>query len=419
MFFEDNPEHTKFGYFVVDNVKTFSKFEAFQMAGKDWSKVRFVFNDNVYDNYDFTKEPDIDIYELYRQRAQQLREKYDYLVLMFSGGVDSQTILETFINNNIYLNEVCTVCTSDVEDKSSGPQNKEVFNYAKPYLDTLGLDKVHTKVRYAEIGKLIVDQWNDTFEVENFQHYLGGGQWRACFGHKFKESIKEHMDLNNKGFKVCYIWGFDKPSIEVEDGKHCLQFADVAIEVFIRNYINRGLLKNKFYNFFDEAFYITPDLPEISIKQAHLLLKAIKEIPNSDSSLLTHPLPPAHPYVAHHRYQDGTDDPKLLNKFLDKQTVDKAIYPKAILSQFIEGKKVWGSMILSTKDLWFSQSNHPNRLVYEHRLRNLVKENPYFFLYSKDNSYKYFESFFTKAEYKDYFPLRPRPVVSKKYVLEK
>jgi len=43
---------------------------------------------------------------LYALRARQLREKYDYLVLYFSGGADSTNILKTFIDNNIFLDEI-------------------------------------------------------------------------------------------------------------------------------------------------------------------------------------------------------------------------------------------------------------------------------------------------------------------------
>ena len=115
MFFSDNPEYTKHGYHLVEGIKTFSKFEAWQLSKHDLSKIKFIFNEDKFNNIDTTIEPPEDIYELYRQRAMQLRNDYDYLVLIYSGGIDSHTILETFLENNIHLNEICTFSNNDVE----------------------------------------------------------------------------------------------------------------------------------------------------------------------------------------------------------------------------------------------------------------------------------------------------------------
>ena len=41
--------------------------------------------------------------DLYRERCQQLRDKYDYLILCYSGGSDSWTILNTFLKHKITL----------------------------------------------------------------------------------------------------------------------------------------------------------------------------------------------------------------------------------------------------------------------------------------------------------------------------
>ena len=43
---------------------------------------------------------------MYVERCNQLRDKYDYLVLHYSGGSDSHNILHTFLTNNIKLDEI-------------------------------------------------------------------------------------------------------------------------------------------------------------------------------------------------------------------------------------------------------------------------------------------------------------------------
>ena len=103
MFFIDDEEFTKYGYYNVDGFKTLSKLEAWQLSKGDFNKIKFIYNDDHFSKIDWSVEPKEDIYELFRQRAQQLREKYDYIVLIYSGGVDSHTILETFLKNNIQI----------------------------------------------------------------------------------------------------------------------------------------------------------------------------------------------------------------------------------------------------------------------------------------------------------------------------
>ena len=70
--------------------------------------VRFVFHDNHFSKFDWTKEPTESLQELYKQRAIQLRDKYKYLIVGYSGGSDSHQILQTFLDNDIFIDEVFT-----------------------------------------------------------------------------------------------------------------------------------------------------------------------------------------------------------------------------------------------------------------------------------------------------------------------
>ena len=44
--------------------------------------------------------------ELLKNKCLNLREHNNYLRLWYTGGADSQTILNTFVNNNIHLDEI-------------------------------------------------------------------------------------------------------------------------------------------------------------------------------------------------------------------------------------------------------------------------------------------------------------------------
>ena len=74
--------------------------------------------------------------ELCRQRAQELRDSYNYIRLSFSGGADSLTALHSFVDNNIHLDEIVVVDYFDGSNyddpmKSSG---REIKLHALPHL---------------------------------------------------------------------------------------------------------------------------------------------------------------------------------------------------------------------------------------------------------------------------------------------
>ena len=68
--------------------------------------IEWIFNDNVYGNIDWTIPIETPLIDLYKKRACQLREEYDYLILYYSGGADSTNVLHAFIDNNIFIDEI-------------------------------------------------------------------------------------------------------------------------------------------------------------------------------------------------------------------------------------------------------------------------------------------------------------------------
>jgi hypothetical protein len=422
MFFIDDPEMTKHGYYITDTgIKTFSKYEAYIMAGKDWTKFKFIFNDHIYDQYDWTIEPEEDIYELYRQRAIQLREKYDYLVLMYSGGIDSTTIFNTFLDHGIKLDEACSFTTTDLDVKTN-TLNQEVFNRAVPYFESVNASLTGTKFRHIEIGRSLVDQWDDEFHYENFHHYANGSQWWALTrSHKFKSLIKDHLTLSEQGKKICYIWGFDKPTILRYKTGYAVAFPDLAVDLNSKQYVNRVLLKEKFANFYDEGFYITGDFPKISIKQGHMLVKLLKTMPEDDSRLkFRWELPHTGPFVTHHQTDQIGWDGGFIYKFLDKRSVDGCIYPKENINSF-GMDKVGGSLIFSKRDNWFNKSDDKNKFRFDDKIRKMVKETPYYFSYAlkQENGYGFMDHFFEDEKYKNLIPKVGTGYFSKAYFILK
>jgi hypothetical protein len=100
----------RFGFYQVGNFKTFSKMEAIELQQATGIHPHWNFNEEVFKAYDWTQEPPESLWELYTKRARQLREKYDYLVLNFSGGPDSHLMIRAFLENNIPFEDKLRWC---------------------------------------------------------------------------------------------------------------------------------------------------------------------------------------------------------------------------------------------------------------------------------------------------------------------
>ena len=100
---EQNP---KLGYYTVGDQRHYVKPQALIAATQTGHFPEWNFNREVFDHYAWHEEPVIELQDLYRMRAQQLRDRYDYIRLEVSGGGDSATAAYSFINNGIHLDEV-------------------------------------------------------------------------------------------------------------------------------------------------------------------------------------------------------------------------------------------------------------------------------------------------------------------------
>ena len=111
----------KLGYYTVDGQVFESKIQALVHATANKKPVRWIFNNDEFERTNWAVEPSETLNNLYRQRARQLREKYDYLVLCYSGGSDSNNILEAFIAEGLVIDEIVTNFIVDATKSISNP----------------------------------------------------------------------------------------------------------------------------------------------------------------------------------------------------------------------------------------------------------------------------------------------------------
>jgi hypothetical protein len=98
----------KYGLWIVNGIEFDSKYQALLHATRNNIKdIKFWYHDDIFASVDVTQLSKTPLSLLYKERAQQLRDSYDYLILYYSGGADSHNILRTFLDNNIKIDEIC------------------------------------------------------------------------------------------------------------------------------------------------------------------------------------------------------------------------------------------------------------------------------------------------------------------------
>lgn len=335
--FSHTYESDKFGFYRVGNFKFYSKIEAIEMHAKTGIHPHWDFNESVFSSYDWTREPVESLEELYRQRAQQLRDKYDYLVLWYSSGADSNNILRSFLDNDILLDEVASFENEQgSHDKNDFYVNGEIYNVAHQTVTEYKKKFPDLKHRIIDICQPTIDFFSSTNSVFNWKYHMNCSfNPNATLRNRLYRYVKDWQDIKNSGKKIGFIWGIDKPRLGLSDGKYYYYFIDVVDHSVSPNWqINRDP------GDFNELFYWTPDLPKLVIKQAHVIRQCLRAPKNTIKNFTTEPSRLA--------YKIDNAGKKL---WLTTVGANTLIYPKYQFNQLNEFKP--SKLFWSPRDNWF------------------------------------------------------------------
>lgn len=272
----------KFGFYRVGNECFYSKLDAVHHSMATGEEVTWDFNNELFESLDWTVEPKESIKELYRQRAQQIRDRYDYVVILFSGGCDSTCVLDSFIDNGIHVDEVWHLHTLDGHKGNMHAfMTAETFHLAIPHALEKLKDCPDTRFTLCD---------NSDWERQNLRDpEVREYAWRAFnnihnlamtgFYHSptvgFHRRYQRWCDMQDRGVKMGFVIAEAKPYINVDPatGKHYYRVLDhyASMPSPHVQWVNDE--KENYENFF-----LQPDLPELMIKQAHLCLNAVKDL---------------------------------------------------------------------------------------------------------------------------------------------
>lgn len=262
---EQNP---KLGFYTVGQKRFYSKPEALIEATTTGEFPQWNFNQEVFSTLDASIEPSTDLQTLYRMRAQQIRDRYDYIRLEFSGGSDSATVAYAFINNGIHLDEVVfrypKTGEKNVADDPFNTKPENTLSEAKyaalPLLHWIAVQSPRTKITVHDYSEDMLTSVHDESWVFKTRDYFQPG-------HPFKhtvDAVDDHKRTLDQGLRVCVLWGVDKPKVCIKDKKWYLYFMDIQA-----NAANPDLAG--YTNASNEYFFWSPDLPEMLVKQAHVI----------------------------------------------------------------------------------------------------------------------------------------------------
>jgi len=254
------------GKWCVGELEFTNKFQALLYATNTNRDIKFVYFDEIWNTFDRSLLGKISLNELYRQRAQQLRDSYDYLILYFSGGADSYNVLRSFIDNNIHLDEICVKWPMiTIKSQLYKPNNIDTssFNYLsewdyaiKPVLDKIS--KTNPNI------KIMISDWSEklsynSYGLDSFQKINNWNDIEIPYSLAYS---KNEQILLDKGKTVCSIYGIDKPIISFKDDKWFMNFTDLCTGIGIPSDENpEGT----------EYFYWSHKLPILAFEQAYQL----------------------------------------------------------------------------------------------------------------------------------------------------
>jgi hypothetical protein len=338
--FEQDP---KLGYYQLNNKIYYNKVESL-LAAQGEESPSWHFNDLAFDSVDWSKEPDINIETLYAERARQIREKYDYVLVFFSGGADSSTVVNSFVDNGIHLDEVVIGHPESgmrdwVETWNHNPAYtaSEYYYTAVPQLKQLAIKSPQTRITVNDYFQDMIDTYKSDEWIMGARDYF-----HPSFISRYtKKNLTHVRALCEAGKRVAFVYGIDKPKVGILGNKYCAYFIDILTNTCtwdIENYPDCST----------EFFYWSPDLPLLVVKQAHLVVNWI-DLP--ENQIYREAIKINSSYSRAQRHKTNYD-----------RAVRQPLYPKWDMTLFQTHKST--SNISAEQDAWFF-NEHKNTHIYD------------------------------------------------------
>lgn len=276
---------TEWGFHRYAGQDWTNPYEALDYAIKTGDRnpdIEFVFP--IADRIDWSVEPEEPLVELYRQRALELRRRYDYLILMYSGGSDSHQVLMAFIDNGIHLDEVRTYWPMKWIWQVEGDPTRDdplghLYEYhgaVVPGLQQVFLHSPKTKIKVVDTSDAYDGDMSLWRDIVSIQHRMSGGA-HGLYVANFRAAIERDLQGDMGPRHTGVIYGVDKPHVRLAGSNLSVSFPD-SWRIGVSHFWT-GVSA-----MFDPVMFFWGD-PRITCKQAHIILHGLDGGPRGISDL--------------------------------------------------------------------------------------------------------------------------------------
>jgi hypothetical protein len=267
------------GYYECNNVFFYSKVKASIYANTVKKPIKWIYNDDLFSIYNWRKEPNLNLDELYNKRARQLREKYDYLILSFSGGADSYNVAMSFIRQGLLIDEIVTnhltkgaerITILDTSVIDPWNLNAEYYLNAIPRLKEIEILSPKTKITTLDTTDSTIASLTSKKEdwiLDRKDNLNFAMTFR--YNHFYFDSVKKQFDKN---FKIGIITGLEKPRTCLKGNQFYFTINDTLATNMsgIHDF-------NEYPNAIVEHFYWSRDSLDIMCKQSHVVKRWLEK----------------------------------------------------------------------------------------------------------------------------------------------
>ena len=201
-------------YYQIGNHNTVSKNEAFMLANGDVDKISFYQQNHIWDNVNLSVEPTQSFSSLCEENCKLYRQHYDHVCLWLSGGYDSQTILQSFINSGALIDEIAFMDRSEYYYDPEVPFiEQSIKNYQQYHNPRVKINRVKIDLKYHEnfYNKYSESIWY-LGPGSNLRYTKSTANYIHNFHDEFVQSkIKQHTRVD--------IYGKDKPKLDLKNNK--------------------------------------------------------------------------------------------------------------------------------------------------------------------------------------------------------
>lgn len=263
--------HSHLGYYQVNNKFFNDKIEAILEANTNLAEIEWNFHQDIYGKVNWLTEPELSLDQFYKLRAQQIREEFEYVIVLCSGGGDSTNVAYSFLRNGIKVDElIASAPISGLNQfQTQNKDNSADNTMSETYLAQLPLMKEISQ-EFPDVKITINDYFENMLEFKTDDWLFRSGEWiHPSSGARYNlEKLTHIRDMAEAGKKIAIVYGIDKPMLIFDKENNIrLAMADRTVNV------QRPAFEKNYPNVQNVLFYFSPEMPLMQVKQAHVLAK--------------------------------------------------------------------------------------------------------------------------------------------------